>query len=105
MSKADAVRAALAEGKSKPQVACEWIKEKFGIDITPQHFSSYKSSEAKKEGGASTGGRKSEKEAGFVGNGFVAGGNPVDLARQVKQLVDKFGAQNVQDMVGVFTDK
>ena len=47
-TKADAVRAAIAEGVLKPQDACTWIKEKFGIEITPAHFSSYKSQEGKK---------------------------------------------------------
>lgn len=98
MTKADAVRAAIAEGVTKPQDAVEWIKTKFDLDLTPAHFSSYKSQQAKKEVVISSGGRKKESGGGIVDNG-----SPVELARQVKQLVDKFGARNVQDMIGVFT--
>lgn len=100
MTKADAVRAAMAEGVEKPQDACEWIKSKFDIDITPAHFSSYKSGFKKKES-SPNGGRVSAK--GKAEGGIVDNGSPVELARQVKQLVDKFGARNVQDMIGVFT--
>ena len=99
MSKADAVRAALAEGKTKPQDACAWIKEKFDIDITPQHFSSYKSQEVKKqEGGTSGGGRRAAEPAGQR----VGSGNPVELAKQVRALVQQHGAAAVKGMVEVF---
>ena len=105
MTKADAVRAAVQEGKLKPQEACVWIKEKFDIDITPQHFSSYKSSQAKKEGKpAGRPGRKPrEATAAPAPSGpRVGNGNPVELARQVKKLVDVYGVGAVKEMTTVF---
>jgi hypothetical protein len=108
MTKADAVRAAVAEGKLKPLVACAWIKEKFGIDITPQHFSSYKSSEAKKTGTPGRRGRKPREAAAApvsAPNGQRVGNrNPAELAKQVKQLVAAFGVDAVRDMTAVFAD-
>jgi len=104
MTKADAVRAAVAEGKLKPLVACAWIKEKFGIDITPQHFSSYKSSEARKTGTPGRRGRKPREATAVPAlNGQrVGNGNPVELARQVKKLVDAYGVGAVKEMTTVF---
>ncbi|WP_145243467.1 hypothetical protein [Urbifossiella limnaea] len=109
MTKADAVRAAVAEGVTKPQDACEWIKTKFGIDITPQHFSSYKSQQAKKEGGMTSSGKRGRKPAQVATGGGVSGGNersssPAELARQVKALVQQYGAENVSDMLAVLSD-
>lgn len=105
MTKADAVRAAVAEGKLKPQDAVPWIKEKFGIDITPAHFSSYKSQQAKKDGKpAGRRGRKPREAAAVATpNGSrVGNGNPVELARQIKQLVDVYGVASVREMTTVF---
>lgn len=107
MTKADAVRAAVAEGKLKPQDGCAWIKEKFGIDITPQHFSSYKSSEAKKTGAPGRRGRKPREAAAVVAtpNGApVATGGAVDLAKQLKGLVTRYGADEVSGMLAVLRD-
>lgn len=107
MSKADAVRAAVSEGKLKPLDACAWIKEKFNIDITPQHFSSYKSSQAKKEGKpAGRPGRKlREATAAHAPSGpRVGNGGAADLARQVKSLVTQYGADEVSGMLAVLRD-
>lgn len=107
MTKADAVRAAVAEGKLKPQEGCAWIKEKFDIDITPAHFSSYKSQEAKKTGTPDRRGRKPREAAAAVAtqNGHpVAPGGAVDLAKQLKSLVTRYGADEVSGMLAVLRD-
>lgn len=94
MSKMDAVRQALAEGKDKPQEGVAYIKEKFSIEIAPQMFSSYKGL-LKKKGGTGNGRRRSS----------AAGrSNPAELARQVKSLVAVYGAAAVSDMLAVFAD-
>src|SRR5947209_2227612 len=49
-TKADAVREALKEGKDSPQEGAAFVKEKFGLDITPGQFSTYKSLEKKRAG-------------------------------------------------------
>lgn len=99
MTKADAVRAAMAEGVEKPQDACEWIKTKFGIDISPAHFSSYKSGFKKKEGDTRGNGRSSAKA---VAGDSVRNGSPVALAKQIKHLVDTYGVEQVREMTSVF---
>ena len=108
MTKADAVRAAVAEGKLKPQDACAWIKEKFDIEITPAHFSSYKSQEAKKSGTPGRPGRKPREVAAVAApasNGHpVATGGAVDLAKQLKGLVTRYGADEVSGMLAVLRD-
>src|SRR5690349_12832038 len=59
MTKADAVRAAVTDGADTPAEGVAYIKTKFGIDITPQHFSSYKSQQkAKARKAAGRRGRK-----------------------------------------------
>ena len=94
MSKADAVRAALKEGKKKPAEGVAFIKEKFGIDIGPQMFSAYKSA------GKRTGrGRK----VTVTGNGIHGRGlgGALDLVVGVRQLIDKHGADKVVEMANV----
>ncbi len=98
MTKADAVRAAIAEGVEKPQVACEWIKTKFDVDTTPAHVSSYKSGFKKKEGQDTPRARVAASPAGRR----VGSINPVELAIQVKKLVDAYGVAAVKEMATVF---
>jgi len=104
MTKADAVRASIADGKDMPADGAAYIKEKFGLDVTPQQFSTYKSIANKKAGKAP--GRRGRKPGAAVAapaNGR-RGSNPADLARQVKSLIGQFGAVAVSDMVAVFAD-
>lgn len=91
MTKADAVRAALQAGVEKPQDASAWIKEKFGIEIAPQVFSSYKSSLGKKSEGSS-------------GNGVAtkAGSISLEAAEQVKDLVRQHGVDTVKKLAEFF---
>lgn len=112
VTKSDAVRAALKEGVDKPQDAVEWIKTKYGIEITPQHFSSYKSQIKKQEGtgggvGGGNGQRRghrsnAEATATITGGAGVNNGSPAELARAVKSLVERHGAGAVKEMVDVF---
>jgi hypothetical protein len=103
MTKADAVRAAIADGKDMPAEGAAHIKEKYGLDVTPQQFSTYKSIANKKAGRAP--GRRGRKAvtAAATSNGR-SGGNPADLARGVKQLIQQFGAAAVSDMLAVLAD-
>src|SRR4051794_8332648 len=94
ISKADAVRAALKEGYEKPE-GVAFIKDRYGIDMHNQMFSSYKSQEkaraakkgAEPEGGSSTAGRPAGRGGSSVNNGKAA-----ELARAVKQLIELYGA-------------
>jgi len=105
ITKSEAVRRAVAEGVDKPTDAVAFIKERFGVEISAQHFSSIKSQEAKKAGKPGRRGRKPREAAAVVAtpNGSRVGNrNPAELARQVKQLVESFGAEAVRDMTAVF---
>jgi predicted 3-demethylubiquinone-9 3-methyltransferase (glyoxalase superfamily) len=42
ISKAQAVRECLAAGVTNPEQGCAWIKDKFGLQLTTQHFSATK---------------------------------------------------------------
>lgn len=102
MTKADAVRAAIADGADSPADGVAYIKSKFGIDITPQHFSSYKSQQRAKAGKAP--GRRGRKPGAVAVPRATANGNPADLARQIKGLIGQYGAVAVNEMVAVFAD-
>jgi hypothetical protein len=116
VTKADAVRAAIKAGADKPQDAIPFIKEKFGIEISAQHFSSYKSSFLKKAGKApGRPGRKPKSETteaaapmATTSNGQRVGkrnaGGAAELARQVRTLVTQYGADEVAGMVAVMAE-
>jgi len=107
MKKSDAMREAIKRGIDKPQAASEFIKSEFGLDVTPQVFSSFKSI-SKKKGGNSSGKRRGRPPqaqvatTSGVGNGNGRSSSPAELARAVKSLVDAHGAEAVKEMVGVF---
>src|SRR3954465_7440146 len=91
-TKADAVREALKEGVESPQDGVAYVREKFGLEITAQQYSTYKSIEKKKAAGGKAangrrrGGRR-KADRPIIGAGNNGTGNAVDLARQVKSLV------------------
>lgn len=99
LSKADAVRAALAAGYDNPADGVAWIKGTHGLDVTNQAFSSYKMAEKKKREGA--GGSKAVRVGRPSKNGH---GDVLDVARQVKQLVDAHGADVVRECLKLFAD-
>jgi hypothetical protein len=96
-TKADAVRATLAEGIVKPAEASAHMQKTYGLDVSPQTVSVYKTASKKKSGGVMTPRVASRARAS-------ANGNPADLARQVKALVQQYGAVAVSDMLAVFSD-
>lgn len=64
MSKADACRAALADGITETEDAVRFAKTRFGIDIKPTDFTLYKSKEKKKQGEAAPKGKPGRKPKG-----------------------------------------
>lgn len=106
MKKSDAMREAIKRGIDKPIAASEFIKSEFGLDVTPQVFSSFKSISKKKEGETSPVRARRARQAAEVlatPNGQRVGNrNPAELAKQVKELVAQFGAGTVKSMVEVF---
>jgi len=108
VTKADAVRAALAEGHDSPAEGVPYIKAKFGIDITAQHFSSYKSSEKAKAGKpAGRRGRKppdASAEPTAVARATPANGS-VGVAgsvQAIKALVATLGVDQVKEIAEIF---
>jgi hypothetical protein len=108
VTKANAVRAALAEGADTPTEGIAFIKARFGIDITPQHFSSYKSSERAKAGKpAGRRGRKpratrSEPTAApraTPSNGSIGVAGSVQT---IKALVASLGVDQVKEIAEIF---
>ena len=136
MSKMDAARAAIRGGAAMPQAGAAHVKERYGIDISPNVFSSHKTKvmqELAAEAGspapepepeparqanavkpdapkaeARPPALKPEAKAPPVPKAAPAPkpptstGSPADLARQVKQLVEQYGAGSVREMADVF---
>ena len=107
---ADAVRAALAEGLQKPAEGVPYIKEKFGLDVTNQQFSSYKSQEnaRQQEKAVETPSREEARPASATPIAPVAGATgrgPAGLAvsvEAIKTLVDQLGVDQVVAIAKLF---
>jgi hypothetical protein len=104
IKKTDAVRQALAEGVDNPTEAVAHIKKKFGIDITTQQFSTYKSNLKAKRAGSSGGKRAGRRSGTEIGNGRTGRGalDVVDAAAAVKDLCSQIGADKVKRLAGLF---
>src|SRR5882762_7309855 len=61
ITKSEAVRRALADGVDQPTEGVAYIKDNFGLEISPGHFSAVKAGEKKKASPASKG--KPDKNA------------------------------------------
>ncbi|QEL16924.1 hypothetical protein [Limnoglobus roseus] len=103
ISKADTVRKAMAAGKDNPTEGSIYIQAEFGLDVPPQVFSTYKTIEKKKaEGKPGRAAKPTEPTA--APNAKPVKGDAVELVRQVKELVETYGADAVRDMTRVFAD-
>jgi hypothetical protein len=104
MTKADAVRAALTAGVDKPADGAAYVKEKFGLEVSPQQFSTYKSIANKKAGKAP--GRRGRRAAVTpMAVPSPVGSGPVGLATSVeaiKVLVDTYGVEQVVSIARLF---
>lgn len=104
MSKAAAARAALAAGVSVPREASPYIKERFGIDISPQQFSAEKC-RLKQRGVddfSSLGNHVEKRLDAPAKSGKRSEGGDADLLQSLevmKPLIDRLGAEKVKRMV------
>lgn len=89
LSKSDAMRKALAAGKTKPTEAVQWIREQFGLEVGAQYFSTFKATEEKK------GTPKSKPVTGKPVQ------SDIELALQVKELVQRVGAEQLKQWIEV----
>ena len=94
VSKAQAARAAIAEGIESPKAAVAYIKERFGLDMAPQHFSATKSV-LRKAGGMTVRVKRGPKPA--VAKGGDAG--LLMALEAMKPLVASLGAEKVKRIV------
>lgn len=105
INKSEAVRQTLSAGIDNPTDGSKHIKETFGLDVTPQVFSTIKSITNKKKAGGKAPGRKAKAAAAAPAPKAmraVQTSNPADLARQVKALVDTHGVDAIKEMADVF---
>lgn len=89
-NKSQAVRNAIAAGVTMPTEGCKWIKEQYGLDVTPAMFSAVKNSTKAK----SNTGRKSAPASPATPNG-----SPTKLAFEIKTLMETYGKEEVTKMV------
>ena len=105
-NKSQAARAAIDAGHEKPSEAVAYIKESFGIDMNPQHFSAIKSQYRKKQAKR---GRKPKEATDQGVEGYLApppeqraiGGEGDLLAAMeaMKPLVESLGKEQVKRIV------
>ncbi len=110
MSKTDAIRAAVADGHESPGDGVDFIKKRFGLELSRQHFSATKSKLKTTGGGqakkASQAPAPARKKAVPV-EGYLAppeqpagrDGNLLDALEAIKPLIAQHGAESVKRMV------
>lgn len=112
ITKAEAVRRALAEGIDNPTEGVALIKDRFGLDMDPNTFSSYKSQERTRRAKKGRRKRKSGKKPKQVAppaaeqprqtSSRSKPENIIEAVATVKQLVRRYGASTVRAMVDLF---
>jgi hypothetical protein len=104
VTKADAVRAAVAEGVNAPAEIVEFVKTKYGLELTAAQASTYKSLDKKRGGtGKRRGGRKVRAKAVATPNSTIIHGMvAIEDLEAAKQLVAKVGAEQAKRLVGLF---
>lgn len=106
IGKSEAVRRAIAAGKAMPNEGVAYIKETFGLDLSPAHFSNIKSTTGgkKKRPGRPKGSKSKSKAEELVvavpraaarSNGAIE----IQAIQQVKELVNKLGVPAVKTLV------
>ncbi len=71
ISQSEAARQALAAGLKSPEEATEFLRKKFGIEMSKSHFSAVKSQLKKREGGEKPKGRSGRKPKAAI-EGYLA---------------------------------
>ena len=112
-SKTDAVRQALAAGFEGPQEGTAYIRQEFGIEIAPPHFSAVKSQLKKKGDSGAADGRKGKRgrpkgSTSKAVEGYLApppkpaasgGSDLLDAMEAMKPLIAQYGADQVKRIV------
>jgi hypothetical protein len=116
MTKVEAVRRAIADkGRDiKPLQICDYVKEKFNIDISPDVASNYKKAELKGKRKKKKGRAAADKQHAAAAQETVAAARPqsravkeslagctVEDIRTLRELVDRFGPAAVRSLIDV----
>jgi hypothetical protein len=114
MSKTDAIRAAMAEGIESPGDGVDFIRKRFGLEMSKGHFSATKSKLKSSEG---QGGKKSapakaapkaaaksrpepvEERKAATARPAGGEGNLLDLMEQMKPMVEAHGVDRLKRIV------
>jgi hypothetical protein len=95
ITKAEAVRRALAQGHAMPTDGVAFIKSEFGIDMGIQHFSAQKS-QLKKQKGAK---KKVGRPAKHPQPSMNGGAGILEAMEAMKPLVASMGANKLKRLV------
>jgi hypothetical protein len=112
-SKTDAIRQALGAGFDGPQEGTAYIRQEFGIEIAPSHFSAVKSQLKKKASTGVADGRKGKRgrpkgSTSQAVEGYLApppspaasgGSDLLDAMEAMKPLIAQYGADQVKRIV------
>ncbi len=102
VSKVDAVRAALAEGAESPGDGTGFIKSRFGLDMTRQHFSAVKSQLRKREGSVRGVGRPAMvRPASGLRKSSPGEPGLIESLELLKPLVAEHGAEKLKRLVDI----
>ena len=103
LSKAGAAREALQAGITVPKQASVYIKQKHGIDISPQQFSAEKSRMKLRSGGVIPSGQHDPSthslEASGKKSAFPGQTDLLKALEIMKPLIDQLGVEKVKRMV------
>lgn len=122
MKKADMVRAAIAAGYATGKPGCAYIKEHFGVDVTPGTFAATKAQMNRREGesprprASSMAQTSSVLASGGIPPGFgadvkslrelieqVGGADALkELAGTIGMLTQKYGVSGLNDLITAF---
>ena len=113
MSKADAIRAALAAGADTPDAGVRFIKDRFGLDVTKQHWSASSSQFRKKDGSAPKAPRApraakapapSPRAETPAPTKTAASADVIGDLEAVKALIRKHGVDGLKRLADLFDD-
>lgn len=104
ISKSEAVRRALSDGVDQPADGVAYIRDNFGLEIGPQHFSAVKSTHLKKQGRVKVRVKGREKaapkQAPAAPTADAIGENDLIAAMEaMKPLVASLGKEQVKRIV------
>jgi hypothetical protein len=106
-SKMEAVRRTLAAGIEHPAEGVQYIRDHFNMEVSKGMYSAYKAqirAKAERKSVRPRGWHKAQPVELAPNRGHFNGDDALDAARQVKDLVARFGSDTVRGLVDLFDD-